>query len=115
MKDNYVYSLDGEIFYPLDIFVGILESEYEPGKYKVEKGIPKKLEHSDFISGGRIIESIQENCWDENGEYAEDYLDGITDADKTELENVIADWLEGKVGEIKFFGVEDVEESEVEI
>ena len=113
--NEYVYSLDGEIFYPLDVFVGILESEYEPGRHKVERGVPKKLNHFDFISGGKIIELIQENCWDERGEYAEDYLTSITEKDKQELENVIADWLEGKVSEIKFFGVEDVEESEVEI
>ena len=113
--NEYVYSLDGEIFYPLDVFVGILESEYEPGRHKVERGVPKKLKHFDFISGGRIIESIQENCWDERGEYAEDYLNDLTDADKTELEDRIANWLEEKVGEIKFFGVEDVEESELTI
>lgn len=40
-----------------------------------------------------ILETATENAYDEYGEFAEDYLEDVTDEDKTELETLIHDWF----------------------
>ena len=113
MSEDLVYSIDGERFYHLDEVMKTLKGDYEPGKHKIKCGTPKKLHHSEFINGDHLVESIQESCFDEHGEYAEDYLSNLKDGDIKELEQLIANFLTKKVGDIKFFSVENIKTVEV--
>ena len=60
-----------------------------------------------------VIERIQENAYDVGGEYAEDYLDDVTDGAKEtlgeRLNDVLERWLNENKYEVNFYSVEDIE------
>jgi len=47
-----------------------------------------------FVLGNHIIESIQEQAYEEAGEYAESWLENLPKEKISELEKVIADWID---------------------
>lgn len=40
-----------------------------------------------------LIENVQESAYEDGGEWAEDYLDDVTEEDREELENIVFDWF----------------------
>jgi hypothetical protein len=47
-----------------------------------------------WIDADRVIEDIQCSACDDCGEYAEDFLNTISNEAKTELKNIITAWVE---------------------
>lgn len=112
-SDDYVYSTDEERFFDFSDVMDTLNENHEPGdKVKIFRARRKEYEHKDFISAYRVIDDMQSSAYDEMGEFAEDYLYGITKEQETDLENHIAQWFD-KNSSITFHGVTDVEEIEV--
>ena len=113
MDGEKVYSLDGETYSEYEDIVATLESEHEPGRHKVDVGIVKKVNHINFISGRHIIEGLQESSGDDFGEFAEDYLSGVTDEQTEKLGKHIAAWLDTNVGTPTFYGVDRTGETTI--
>jgi hypothetical protein len=110
--NDFVYSVDGELFSDYDYVVSELEV-YEPGIFTVWRGESREINHLDFINGDSIIESIQDSCLDEHGEYAEHYLAELKDNEVPELEQLISEWLIKKTGNPKFFGVHNLKKVKI--
>lgn len=71
--------------------------DYERPKDRVitlYKGVKRKQKFSDFLSVDWLIDEMAEWAYDNSGEFAEDYLDDVTDDQKQELESLICKWAE---------------------
>jgi hypothetical protein len=73
------------------------------------KGVVRKPEPSSLFNMDRMVEDMQEQAYDEYGEWAEDFA---VRQSFRELELLIGDWLDKNVS-ISFFAVEDVEQREI--
>ena len=62
-----------------------------------------------FMDASDAIEYMQERAYDEYGEYAESFLDGLTSEAKQELEDFLEAW-QTKYGDVTFYNVSDVVE-----
>lgn len=114
---DYYYSIDGERYYDIeDINDQLIVDGHEIGeKVIVSRGVKKEFDHSDFFSVDRMIENMRESADDEMGEFAESYLDEMTGVKKGELHNHILNWFSENKVNVNFFGVEGIEEIEIEV
>lgn len=118
MAKHYCYSLNGQDY---DGYFDTKEEAIKEGtEYAVDAektiffiGLAEKT-FSPHIDVDWLIESIQEDAYDHGGEYAEDYLEGVTKEQKQELEEKLNDvfgaWTEKHKHEVNFYEVVDSEE-----
>lgn len=59
----------------------------------IYEGVMQKPVVKYWISAEHIIEGIQDSCWDEYGEWADDFLKNISSDAKNELRILISDWV----------------------
>lgn len=78
------------------------------------KGVVSKVSFGQYLCVTSILDNMGEWAYDDN-EFAEGYLDDVTDEQKQDLHNVICSWAEKHNISPKFFTVGDVEEVEVEL
>tara|TARA_R100000541_G_C1897352_1_gene83960 strand:+ start:20920 stop:21333 length:414 start_codon:yes stop_codon:yes gene_type:complete len=78
------------------------------------KGVVNKVDFSRYVNVSSILDSISEWAYDDH-EFAEGYLDDVTEEQKDDLERVICDWAKLHNIEPKFFEVGEVEELIVEL
>ncbi len=101
---EYVYSLNDEGWGDFEDVVNDVNENNEAGTivdvYKAEK---QPQSHSDFISADRIIEDIQEDAFGTVGEFAEDYLEDVSESDKETLAAIIANWLDSTAADPRFW------------
>ena len=110
MEDT-VYSTDEETFHDYDYIMDELRDEYEPeSKVKIYKGKPERFTHASFVNGRHMIEDFMERAYDDGGEWAESYLQDVSDEKVEELEGLIVKWLEKNAQKPNFYRVDDVEE-----
>lgn len=101
------YSVDNEGYKSWEGMMDDLRESYDEGEeVLVWEADKKEYKHSDFIDVNVIINDMQCNAYDEAGEVAEEYLNGLSDKKKDELKNHIADWFVQN-GKINFYGVEN--------
>lgn len=60
----------------------------------IYEGVSITPKVTNWISADSVIEDIQCSAGDDCGEYAEDFLNHITNEAKIELQNIIAAWVE---------------------
>lgn len=110
MEDT-VYSTDKEAFHDYDHIMDELRDDYESGsKVKIYTGKPERFTHASFVNGNLIVERFMEQAYDDGGEWAEGYLQDLSDEKVNELESVIIAWLEKNAKKPNFYRVEDIEE-----
>lgn len=114
-QPEFVYSLDGEHFEEWDAVKDYVDSEYEPGeRVTVYKGRPVELSHYDHVRPiiHRFVESIQEHAYDEDGDYAEDYLTDLPDTEELndELAEIVTEWLNKHAKRPGYHRVDDIVE-----
>ena len=81
--------------------------DIEPGdSYCV--GDMVKFLAKDMVSAGGVIDMIQEEAYNLGGEYADDFLEKVSEEQEEELLNIIAGWIE-KNENIDFFNVVNVQ------
>lgn len=56
-----------------------------------------------------LIDDMQNRAYDECGEWAEDYLDGVTEQQKKELDQLVCEWADKHGITPAWFMIEDVE------
>ena len=78
------------------------------------KGVDNKVSFGQYLCVTSILDNMSEWAYDDN-EFAEGYLDDVTDEQKQELHNTIWSWAEKHNIFPKFFTVGEVEEVEVEL
>lgn len=101
------YSIDGERYYSYkELMRRLLESYNKGEEVEVFEADKKEYNHLDFINNYGVIEDMQSAAMDECGEFAEEYLNEITDEDKCDLAMRIADWFD-KNAKINFYGLEN--------
>jgi hypothetical protein len=113
--EKFVYSEDGEIFTTYDKVISDLELMYGPGRYEIYRGIRVDVSHKNFINGEEIICNIQEKCWGDHLEYADDYLIDLKNNAAKELEALIDNWLISKTGKPSFYHVTDIAMVEIDV
>lgn len=62
-----------------------------------------------FFDVETLIEQSQEMAWDEGGEFAQDYLDDVTDEHKEELEDLVQNWFVRHDYLPSFFKIYDID------
>jgi hypothetical protein len=65
-----------------------------------------------FIDADSIIEYAQERAYDDFGDYAEDFLNGVTDEEKKNLNDFLREWLE-RNADVTFYSVTDQEKYKI--
>lgn len=111
------YSLNGEDYFGLcdskeeAIKEGEAEArEYEKDSFFVARAVITFQPH---IYAEDVIEEIQQNAYDNGGEYAETYLDDVQRKHRDELEEklneVLSNWINKYGYKPNFYSVEDVE------
>ena len=112
-----VYSTNEEEFYDYDYILDDLKDLGHTTGDTVEiyQGDAIPMKHSNFIFPDHIIESIQEWAYDEVGDYAEGYLEGLTDADKKELEELIEEFLVKKTGQPNLNAIKNIKRVEATV
>ena len=78
------------------------------------KGVVNSVEFAQYLCVTSILENMSEWAYDDN-EFAEGYLDDVTEEQKKDLNDMICSWAEKHNISPKFFTVGDVEEVEVEL
>jgi len=113
MEPEYIYSIDGEDFDEWDTITDMVDSDNEPGvKVVIFRGKPIQVKHIDHVLPviDTIIENIQQHAYDEDGDYAENYLTDLSDPKAIELANVIAEYLNEEIIQPLYHRVGEVEE-----
>lgn len=111
---GYVYSLTSEEFHDLETIMYELLEEREVGEIvSVERGVSEVCSHRDLLHPYRVVELLQEQAYEEYGEYSEDYLNDITRDKADELDNLIAEWLNKNCEPPTFWKVTDVKEVKI--
>lgn len=90
--------------------IDILESD----SVTLFRGVVSKVSFGHYVDVPSILDFMSEWAYDDN-EFAEGYLDDVTDEQKQDLHKVICSWAEKHNISPKFFTVGDVEEVEVEL
>lgn len=121
-RKKWGYSLNGEDYDGLydtkedAIKQGFIDAqEYGKEVFFVAKAVITFQPH---VYAEGIIEEIQENAYDEGGEYAETYLDDVKREHLEELEEklneVLSNWINKYEYNPNFYSVEDIEEVQVQ-
>lgn len=114
---KWCYSLCGHNYYGVfdtkeeAIKEGETEArEYEKDSFFVARAVFTFKPH---IDAENVIEEIQQNAYDNGGEYAETYLDDVKREHRDELEEklneVLSNWINKYGYTPDFYSVEDVE------
>lgn len=106
------YSLNGEDYRSdiEDIFDDI-KCEHEVGdEVSYFEAETKKQTHQDFLIIDRLIEDMQEQAYGVAPEYADDYLDDLSNEKKMELQELVLKWLNDNAKQPTFFMCENPEE-----
>jgi hypothetical protein len=90
--------------------IDILESD----SVTLFKGTVNKVNFDHYVDVTSILDTMSEWAYDDN-EFAEGYLDDVTEEQKKDLNDMICSWAEKHNISPKFFIVGDVEEVEVEL
>lgn len=98
-KDEECYQSDtlAELIHDYDLTVGTV----------VHHGIAVHPSASIFVDADNVIEMAQERAYDEYSDYAECFLDGVTDEEKKKLDDFLSDWLD-RNADVTFYMVTDV-------
>jgi len=105
---NKCFSTNGENFHD-DEYLVIGECESE-GLTEVSVGESVPKQHSDFLSISHMIDCAQEAAQGDVGEIADDYLENLTLADHGDLKKLITNFLDERIGEPSFYGVNNIRE-----
>jgi len=81
----------------------------------IYKGIKKPQHFKQFLCVDWLLDQMSESAYDEGGDWAEDYLDNVTESEKRELEDVIISWAERNNISPSWFMIEDIAEVEFTI
>ena len=109
------FSTDEEIFrdeYEEDVVDDIIsgfEDPYEAIGIAYWKGHSNRPSPSSVFRIQWLIEEMQENAWDNYGEFAEDFLNDLPNEKVEELEKLIVDWFDSNVN-VSFWQVHNTEE-----
>jgi lysyl-tRNA synthetase class I len=90
------------------------EEILEADNITLYKGVINKVTFSRYVNVASILASMAEWAYDYN-EFAEGYLDDVTDEQKKDLTNVICEWAKRYNIEPHFFEVDSIEEVVVEL
>lgn len=107
-SNEYAWSFNEEVYYGQEpsIEAAIEEAiaEAEDGEHEVF-WIGKCKRFKAMVNVHGIIEELQDQCWDECGEFGETYLESVTQAECEELSNLISDWI-ARVDRSNFYTIE---------
>ena len=110
------YSLNGEDYFGLydSKEEAIKEGETEAREYEKDSFfVARAITFQPHIYAEDVIEEIQQNAYDNGGEYAETYLDDVQRKHRDELEEklneVLSNWMNKYGYTPNFYSVEDVE------
>jgi hypothetical protein len=109
MSDKIVWAHDEENYSSDSLHDLIRDYDLKAGAM-VHSGVAYHPSPSMFVDADDVIEYAQERAYDEFGEYAECFLDGVTDEEKKKLDDFISDWLE-RNSQITFYSLRDITES----
>lgn len=73
------------------------------------KGVKEPQKFANFLNVDRIVDDMGEVAYDECGEWAEDYLDDVTEDQKNELEALICQWADKHGLKPTWFMIENIE------
>lgn len=107
-ETDFVWSTDEETYNIDSLGDLIRDYDIEAGT-TVYYGKAAKPSASSFIDTDDIIEDAQNRASDNYGEFAECFLDDITDEAKKELNDFLSAWME-KYGVVTFYMVEEPKE-----
>lgn len=79
------------------------------------KGVKKQQTFEDFLRVDAILDNMAELAYEECGEWAEDYLCGVSKDQKKELEKVISAWAASNNISPSWFMIEQIEEIKFQI
>lgn len=75
--------------------------------HSVYIGECEPLNELDIVSATSVIEDMQQRAYEECGEVTEDWMDTVTEGQRTELENLIEGWVK-KHFPVEFWRVDDI-------
>lgn len=101
-----VWSKDEEYFACESLSELIRDHDLSVGKV-VYFGNASHPSPSTFIDADNIIEQAQERAYDEYGDHAEFFLDGVTEEEKKILNDFLWEWLD-RNSDVTFYMVSDV-------
>lgn len=115
------YSYD-DIYDAIEAFVdGCSDEEIQQiydGEITIYEGDALQRKASDFLSFN-VYDNLQDNAYEEAGEYSEGWLDNLTDEQYDELQNnikkVINDWADKHKKQPTFWTVENVKQLRVKV
>ena len=108
MSDKIVWSHDEENYSSDSLHDLIRDYDLVSGA-KVNFGVAHHPSPSMFVGADDVIECAQERAYDEFSDYAECFLDGVTDEEKKKLDDLLKEWLE-RNSTITFYSVRDTTE-----
>lgn len=101
------YSQDNEKYTDYANFMDDLKEFYNIGEsVEVWEADKVEYEHTQFINVDDLIENMQSEAMDECGEVAEEYLNELTNDQKSDLYRHISLWFM-QHSKINFYGVEN--------
>lgn len=106
MADRIVWSKDDESFNSDSLGDLIRDYDLVVGD-TVYTGIAYHPSPSMFIDADDVIEYAQERAYDEFSDYAENYLNSVTDEEKKKLDDFLADWMK-RNSDITFYSVKNI-------
>ena len=109
ISKNLVYSLDEEYYYDIDEIADMLED-----RTYIHVAEKVTYTHKDFIDLSDLIEWMIDRAYDEAGDWAESYLNDLTNKKAEELELKIVDLFNKLVRQPKFFTVKNVKQISIE-
>lgn len=108
MSDKIVWAHDEENYSSDSLHDLIRDYDLVVGA-KVHHGVAYHPSTSMFVDADDVIEYAQERAYDEFSDYAECFLDGVTDEEKKKLDDFLSEWLE-RNSQITFYSVRDTNE-----
>ncbi|QFR59827.1 hypothetical protein VOWphi5012_043 [Vibrio phage phi50-12] len=109
MKHNEVYFNAKEVAQQILDDMGE-EERKNTKEVKLYKGIVKEQSFAQFLCVDQFLEQMSESAYETGGEWAEDYLDNVTESQKEDLVKVILAWSEKHNIKPSWFMVEEIEE-----
>ncbi|MCK5019918.1 MAG: hypothetical protein KAS32_22880, partial [Candidatus Peribacteraceae bacterium] len=108
----FVYSLDRETFEDFDATQCQVDGEYESGvEVKGYMGKPIRVTHKDVVANlVSIPEQLRDLAAEDYGDFADDYLDGMTPELERGLLDAISQYLDNNVRQPSYYAVGEIEE-----
>ena len=120
-ENKYAYSFNGEEYEgPFDSYDEALQAakdanldEYHDDRYEVAY-IGECVWYKPHVDADNVIEAVQDEAYDQAGDFAIDYLDDVTKEHRDKLESLLTGifniWAEDYGYKPSFFTVENVKE-----